>query len=72
MTLTPNYPPTNQFQEHCELIMQSTTYVLYSVFKIFSLKVFGETFEALAVWSPCLVLYNECCTFLHHNVMSVD
>ena len=72
MTLTPNYPTTNQFQEHCELITQATTYVLHSVFKIFSLKVFGETFQALAVSSPCLVLLSECYTFLHHNVMSVD
>ena len=47
--------------------------LLLLAFKCFAESHWGVwVFWALAVWTPCSVPCDESCTFLHHNLMSVD
>ena len=67
--MTPNYLSTNQSEERPYPVTLSLTLSLINL----SLKALGEfgPFEP-SCWTPCLVPCNPHCTFLHHNLVSVD
>ena len=74
MMLTLDYLTTNQSEE-CPQADHITHNPSPSpcLYKPFPESLQGvQVFQALATWTSCLVPCNKCCTFLHHNQVSVD
>ena len=68
-------PPTNQRSITCPASFQPThLHLRFCLQKMSSLKLI-KRFRFLEYewpWPPCLMPYNNCYTFLHHNLVSVD